>query len=97
MLYTPSNPGVGWRGGGGGVLRISSCRVVGRIFFRFEIFDFGIFLGRKILSGYFLGLLDLSRDFFFSGIQGNLKIRYSSHISRPRSSANKFLWHGNAA
>ena len=64
MLYTPSNPGVGC-GGGGGVLRISSCRDDGRIFFRFEIFDFGIFLGRKILSGYFLGLLDLSRDFFF--------------------------------
>ena len=28
----------------------------------FEIFDFGIVLGRLILAGTFLGLLDLSRD-----------------------------------
>ena len=32
-------------------------------FFEFESFDFGIFLGRKILAGYFLGTLDLSRNF----------------------------------
>ena len=32
-------------------------------FFGIEIFDFGIVLGRLILAGTFLGLLDLSRDF----------------------------------
>ena len=42
----------------------------------FEIFDFGIFLGRKILPGIFQsGKLDLSRDFL--GIQNNPKIRDS--------------------
>ena len=42
----------------------------------FEIFDFGIFLGRKILPGIFqFGKLDLSRDFL--GIQNNPKIRDS--------------------
>ena len=33
----------------------------------FEIFDFGIVLGRLILAGTFLGLLDLSRDFLGGG------------------------------
>ena len=32
-------------------------------FFGFEIFDFGIVLGRLILAGTSLGKLDLSRDF----------------------------------
>ena len=45
-------------------------------FLGFEIFDFGIFLGRKILRGIFqFGKLDLSRDFL--GIQNNPKIRDS--------------------
>ena len=34
----------------------------------FEIFDFGIVLGRLILAGTFLGLLDLSRDFGGGGV-----------------------------
>ena len=42
----------------------------------FEIFDFGILLGRKILVGIFqLRKLDLSTDCL--GIQNNLKIRDS--------------------
>ena len=36
---------------GGGVLWISSDRDGGKVFFRFEIFNFGIFLGRKIFWG----------------------------------------------
>ena len=32
-------------------------------FFGFEIFNFGIFSGRKILASYFFGYLDLSEDF----------------------------------
>ena len=40
----------------------------------FEIYDFGMFGGRKILAGIFqFGQLGLSRDFFV--IQNNLKIR----------------------
>ena len=40
------------------------------------MFDFGIFLGRKILPGIFqFGKLDLSRDFL--GVQNNPKIRDS--------------------
>ena len=38
-------------GGGGGVLWISSDRDGGKVFFRFEIFNFGIFLGGKIFWG----------------------------------------------
>ena len=57
----------------------------------FEIFDSGIFLGRKI-SQVFLVWLDLSREIvgpIFWGIQNNLKIGGSARVSRPRSSANK--------
>ena len=38
-----------------GLLRISSDRDDRRIFGGFEIFDLGIFLGRKILANNFLG------------------------------------------
>ena len=44
---------------GKGVLWISSDRDDWRIFRGFEIFDFGIFLGRKILASIFFGQLDL--------------------------------------
>ena len=40
----------------------------------------------------FLGLINGK---YFLGIQNNLKIRDSSYVSRPRSSANVFLWLGN--
>ena len=43
----------------------------------------------------FFGSLDLSREFL--GYSNNLKIRDSSYVSRPRSSANIFLWLGNWA
>lgn len=39
----------------------------------FEVFDSGIYLGRKILQVFFVWL-DFSRD-IFGGIQSNLKIR----------------------
>ena len=54
MLYTPSNPGEG-----GGVGGTPDFKLQGwwKDFFRFEIFDFGIFLGRKILPGIFWGSL----------------------------------------
>ena len=42
---------------GGGVLWISSDRDDRRIFWGFEIFDFGIFGGRKVLASIFLGSL----------------------------------------
>ena len=47
-------------GGGGAVLRISSDKIIIEGFLGFEIFDSGIFLGRKIckVSG------DLRRDFW---------------------------------
>ena len=41
--------------GGGGVLRISSDGDDRRIFGGFEIFDSGIFLGRKIWQVFFFG------------------------------------------
>ena len=56
----------------------------------FEIFEFGIFFGLENFGRYFLG--SLIQVGISAGIQNNLKIRDSSHVSRPRSSANKFLW-----
>ena len=50
------NPGGGW------VLQISSDGDDQRIFWGFEIFDSGIFLGRKF-GKYIFWWLDLSRDF----------------------------------
>ena len=52
-------------------------------FFGFEIFDFGILGGKKILVSIFLGSLIL-------GFQNNLKIRDSSRISWPHSSSGNF-------
>ena len=49
-----------WRG----VIRISSDRDDRRIFGVFDIFEFGVFLGVENFGKYFLGLLDLSGDFF---------------------------------
>ena len=46
-----------WHMSPGGVLRISSDRDDQRIFWGIEIFDFGIFLGRKILASNFWGSL----------------------------------------
>ena len=48
-------------------------------FLGFDIFDFGIFFGWNILQ------------VFLGGIQNNLKIGDSSHVSRPRSSANRLF------
>ena len=50
-------------------------------FFGCEIFDFGISLGRKILSRIFSGSLIKLRIFW--GIQNNLKIRDSFHVILP--------------
>ena len=62
----------------------------------FEIFDFGIFGGRKILASIFLG--SLIKVGISLGIQNNLKIRDSSCVSRPHSSSGNFygskIWHG---
>ena len=59
----------------------------------FEIYDFGMFGGRKILAGIFqFGQLGLSRDFFV--IQNNLKIRDICIIS---DAFWKFLWLGSSA
>ena len=44
-------------GGGGELLRISSDGEVQRILFGFEIHDFVIFLGKKILANFFGGSL----------------------------------------
>ena len=72
--------------GGGGVLQISSVGDDRRIFWGFEIFDSGIFLGGKF-GKYFFGWLDLSRDFL--GIQNNLKILGSARVSWQHRSTNK--------
>ena len=45
LKLTSLIPGGGW-GGGGGVLGISSDGDDRRIFFRFEIFDSGIWVGK---------------------------------------------------
>ena len=42
---------------GGGVLQVSSNRDDRKIFWGFEIFNFGIVGGRKILASIFLGSL----------------------------------------
>ena len=57
-------------------------------FFGFEIFDFGISLGRKILASTFW--MAWFKQGFFGGIPNILKIRDSSRVSRPRSSAGIF-------
>ena len=69
---------------GGYILRISSDRDDRRVVFGFEKWQVS-FLGSLILVGIFLD------------IQNNLKIRDSSCVSRPRSSANMFLWLENWA
>ena len=59
--------------------------------FGIAIFDSGIFLRGKIWQVFF-GWLDLSRD--FGGMQNNLKILGSAHVShRPHSSMNKVQPH----
>ena len=55
------------RGTQGEVLRISSERDDRRIFGGFEIFNFGIFVGWKILASIFLG--SLSQAGIYSGIK----------------------------
>ena len=56
--------------------------------FGFEIFDSGMFLGRKI-GQVFLGVaVARFKKGFFGGIQNNLKICGSARASRPGSSAN---------
>ena len=67
----------------GWVLRIPSERDDWRGFLGFEIFDFGILGGKKILVSIFWGSLIL-------GFQNNLKIRDSSRISWPHSSSGNF-------
>ena len=57
-------------------------------FFEYEIFDFGIFLGRKILASTLLSSLIL--EGIFLGIPNNLKIRDSSCVSWPHSSSGNF-------
>ena len=52
-------------------------------FWGFEIFDFGIVLGGKILASIFWGSLISAA--ILLGIQNNLKIRDSSRVSRPRT------------
>ena len=90
---------VGGRWGGGGCWDGTpdlKWRGWSKDFSGFEIFDSGIFWGRKIWQVFFWWL-DLRGDFL--GIQHNLKIGGSTRISRPLSSANKvrpnffnFMW-----
>ena len=92
---------VGGRWGGGGEVCWDGTpdlkwRGWSKDFSGFEIFDSGIFWGRKIWQVFFWWL-DLRGDFL--GIQHNLKIGGSTRISRPLSSANKvrpnffnFMW-----
>ena len=71
-------------GGGGGVgWGNSDLRWQGwsKDLFGFEIFDFGIFLGRKILLRIFSSSLIKLR--IFGGIQNNLKILDSSRVILP--------------
>ena len=60
-----------------GILRISSDGDDQRIIFGFDIFDSGIFSGRKIWKVFFWWL-DLSRDFL--EYSNNLKIRGSANV-----------------
>ena len=66
----------------GGYSGLKMMRMI-KGFFRFEIFDSGIFLGRKIWQVFF-GWLDLNRDFF-----GVLKTNQSALLRPWRSSVNK--------
>ena len=79
------------RGGGGGY---SGFQVTGMIegLFGFEIFDFGIFLSRKILASIFWG--SLIQVEMFLGTHNNLKI-HDRYISF--NVFWKFLWLGNWA
>ena len=75
-----------WTQRGGGY---SGIQVSGMIegLFRFESFDSGICMGRKISQAFFWVASFKYR--FFGGVQNNLKIRGSARVSRPRSCPNK--------
>ena len=78
---------------GRGVLWISSnSNTCLERFFWFEIFSFGMLLGRKILARIFWGTsLILRRDFFgCSKLNGPIFVLYHLMLS------GKFLWFGNS-
>ena len=58
-------------------------------FFGFEIFNLGIFLGRKILASSFWGSLVYTLSRVFGGIHNNPKIVIVPTYAQPRSAMNK--------
>ena len=58
-------------------------------FFGFEIFNLGIFLGRKILASIFWGSLVYTLSRVFGGIHNNPKIVIVPTYAQPRSAMNK--------
>ena len=63
-------------------------------FLGFEIFDFRIFWGRKILASIFFGKLDLSRDFFgYSKLMFLFFMLY--HLMLSGNFSGSQIWHGD--